>query len=93
MTPKETKKFFNFGNEEFTKKLFLYYSWCVPFGLFVLSCIFLYAKSFVTGFIFLLLTLFLLPINKFTTGLPKTIRALGILGLIALGFLSLYLYV
>ncbi len=92
----EKKKGFSlyFGDEEFLKKLFIYYSWIIPIFLFIFSCIVLYDQSIVTGILILILSIFNLPIIK--NKLPKLSRVTRLLiniGLIILAVFSMNLYI
>ncbi len=95
MTPKkETGNYLYLGEETFLKKLSVYYSWVAPVILLLLSCVFFYDKAFITGFIILFLSVFLLPIlKKHTVRIPKLIRVLIVLALVILAFLSMNLYI
>jgi phosphoglycerol transferase MdoB-like AlkP superfamily enzyme len=93
MTKKETSGPLFLGDPEFNKKISTYYAWIPSVVFFLLFGLFIYDHAFVTGFILLVLAIFLLPINKFRVRLHKVCRAIIILGLIFLVFLSMNLYI
>ncbi len=82
------------GDEEFLKKLFVYYSWIIPIVLFLFSCVVLYDKAIVTGLILLVLSIFNLPIvKKKLLKISRVTRLLINIGLIILTVLSMNLYI
>lgn len=81
------------GNPEFNKKIAIYYAWIPPIVFVFLFGLFVYDGAFITGAIFLILALFLLPLNKYKEKLPKLARAFIIIGLIVLAFYSMNLYI
>lgn len=92
MTNKIKRDVINLGNEDFNRKLFIYYEWLIPISIFIFSCIFLCVGAYLTGSLLLLLSIFLLPLIEFRKNLSKTIRAIIIIGFIVFAFLSLELY-
>ena len=91
---KGTSKYFNLGENEFQKKLSIYYSWVAPIVLFLFACGMFYDRAIITGIIILLLSVFHLPIlKKYTSKIPKLMRVFITLALIILAFLSMNLYV
>ena len=92
MNKKENPQLFNFGDEDFTRKLFIYYSWSAPVILFLLSILFFKEKALITGFIILFLSIFLIPIDKISKKISKSLRILIVLGLIVLAVYSTYFY-
>lgn len=92
----EKKKGFSLylGDEEFLKKLTIYYSWVISIVLFLFSCVVLYDNAIVTGLIILVLSIFNLPIvKKHLPKIPRVIRLLINIGLIILTVLSMNLYI
>ena len=90
----DTGKFFNLGDQEFQNKLSNYYSWFAPVLLLLFACGIFLDKAYITGFIILLLSIFLLPIlKKYIFKIPKLIRLLVELTLIILAFQSMNLYI
>jgi len=78
------------GDEEFLKKLTVYYSWFIPIILFLFSCVVLYDRSVVTGIFILILSIFNLPIiKKKLLKVSRVTRLLINVGLIILTVLSM----
>lgn len=82
------------GDEEFLKKLTVYYSWFIPIILFLFSCVVLFDKAIITGLLILFLSTFNLPIiKKYTPKIPLVIRLFINIGLIILVVSSMNLYI
>ncbi len=91
---KESRKYFNLGDQKFQDKLSIYYSWFAPVLLFLFACGMFIDKAFITGLIILSLSTFLLPIlKKYTCKIPRLARVLIDLTLIFLAFQSMNLYI
>lgn len=95
MTTKKGKRISLYlGDEEFLRKISIYYSWFTPVVLFLFSFVLFFDKAFITGLIVLFLSLFNLPTSKkYTDRLPVLVRVTSNVGLIALIFFSMNLYI
>lgn len=91
---KKNKFLLYLGENKFFDGLFKYYSWFFPVAILIFSLPFLYDGAFVTGLLLLLLGAFNLPpLKKITVKIPRILRILINLGLIAGVVFSITLYI
>jgi hypothetical protein len=95
MSRDKKKRFpINLGDQGYYKKLFKGYSWFFPIVLILVSGVFFYDGALITGGLILVLAVYNLPpVKKLAVKLPRIVKIIINIAIIALIIASIGLYV